>query len=1164
MSFRPVPSVPDFPALERAVLEFWRDRAVFAALRERNSGGEPWSFLDGPITANNPMGVHHAWGRSYKDLFQRYHAMCGRKLRYQNGFDCQGLWVEVEVEKALGFTSKRQIREFGLDAFVRRCKQRVLTYAARQTEQSIRLGYWTDWDDPDTLRRLAKALGDGDDTITVTTPSGETVTDHPERVIGRLGSPELGGSYFTFSTENNFTIWSFLKKCHTEGHLYRGTDVMPWCCRCGTGLSQMEVAEGRKITKHLSVYVRFPLRDRRGRDQQGREQQEPRGSLLVWTTTPWTLTSNVAAAVNPESTYVRLRYRDDILIVGKDNLDHARVQDLSAGGQSETHKLPSLRGVLKFGGDVTILGELKGAELVGLTYDGPFDHLDAQQRPGGLSPVPTDSTERPVDAHRVVAWSEVSGSEGTGIVHIAPGCGAEDRRLGLELGLPAIAPLDEAGHYLDGFGAWTGRQASEVGDEIARDLKDRGLLVARERYPHVYPHCWRCKEELVFRTVDEWFIRMDWRDRIAAVVPDARWIPPDGEARELDWLKNMGDWMISKKRFWGLALPIWVCDDCEHFDVIGGDDELKARAIDGLDVYAGHTPHRPFVDAVKIRCGECGGTASRIPDVGNPWLDAGIVPLSTMGWRTDRDEWARWFPADFVVECFPGQFRNWFYALLSMSAMMTDAAPFKVLLGHALVRDERGEEMHKSAGNAIAFDEAAEVIGAEVMRYLYARQNPVQNLNFPDLPPPGARPKKGSLATEIRRRLLTWWNCYSFFVTYATADAWRGPISTIPVAERSGLDRWILSRLQRLVQDAHRGFADFAVYRFTDRFESFIDELSNWYLRRSRRRFWGSEPSADKTAAYETLYAVLTTVNRLMAPIVPFLTEEIHGNLTAVIEPDAPVSVHLLPYPQAREEWIDAGLEDRVAAVLRVRNLALSLRNDARIKVRQPLPALHVRPGSAAERAAMEDPTLSGELLEECNVKALHLLEADASLTVTTVGPNYRALGRRLGRKMKATVAALGAAPAGQVAAALAAGESWTLDVGGEAISITAGDVVIGQAAPDHLRVGEEGDTLVALDIRISPELAAEGLARDFCRHVQTRRKAMGLDVSDRITLEVVAGDKLDGAVAANRAFLVETLLAPEIHTVDGLPDDDRVTAVKLAGEQVRFRVTPVSGSAPI
>ncbi len=1130
--YTPVPKVPDFPALERRLLRWWAERNTFDQLREKNANGKPWSFLDGPITANNPMGVHHAWGRSYKDMFQRYHAMCGRRLRYQNGFDCQGLWVEVEVEKSLGFETKADIEAYGIDNFVRACKERVLTYAAIQTEQSVRLGYWMDWDDPENLRRLRDALGDGREQVTITAPTGEQVTDHPERIVGALGSAKLGGSYFTFSDENNYTIWSFLKKCHDEGFVYRGHDVMPWCCRCGTGLSQMEVAEGRKITRHLSVFVRFPL--------QGRDKE----ALLVWTTTPWTLTSNVAAAVNPEMTYLKVRHGEWTYYIGKGNFEKDRLRSLEAAGKQEKHKLPSIKKILKgTKKPVEVLGEVRGAELVGLAYHGPFDHLDAQSAPGGLPA--TDSLETGISGHRVLAWDVVSEDEGSGIVHIAPGCGAEDARLGAEVGLVAIAPLAEDGTYVAGFGPWTGRQVHGVAREISEDLAARDLLVARESYPHVYPHCWRCKEELVFRLVDEWFIRMDWRDRIKKIVPEIRWIPADGEARELDWLKNMGDWMISKKRYWGLALPIWVCQACDSFTVIGSREELQERAVAGWEDFEGHAPHRPHVDKVQIACASCGARAERIKDVGNPWLDAGIVPYSTLSYSTDRAHWEEWFPADFVVECFPGQFRNWFYALLSMSAMMTGRAPFQVLLGHAMVRDARGEEMHKSKGNSIPFNEAADHLGAEVMRYLYAGQKPTQNLSFPDL---GANDRKG-IDAEIRRKLLTFWNCYSFFIRYATVDGWTPGETPAALSE---LDLWIRSRLQRMIRTAHAAFADYSLYRLVERFEQFTDELSNWYLRRSRRRFWKSDTDTDKLAAYHTLYTVLTTVNRLMAPIMPFLTEEIYQNLVRAVDDAAPESVHLTDYPQVDTAALDDALEARIAAVIRTKNHGLRLRQRANIKVRQPLSALIVRPASASDRAVLADARYARQVLEECNLKEIRLIEDESDIATVTIKPNFKALGPRYGRYMKAIAAHIAATAAADIIQGIDGG-GYTFTTSGEVITLGRGDVQVVLQTPAHLVADLELGTFAALDVTITAALEAEGLAREFNRQAQDMRKKLDLAMTDRIAVRFASTERIAAAVAAHAELLAAELLADSIERVDTI---EGAETVRISGEPLALLIT--------
>ena len=1121
--YRPVPRVPDFPALERETLRFWEENRIFDKLRAQNAGGPRWSFLDGPITANNPMGVHHAWGRSLKDMYQRYHAMNGQELRYQNGFDCQGLWVEVEVEKSLGLGTKRDIRDFGIEKFVRACKERVLTFAARQTSQSQRLGYWCDWDDPQTLIALRDALADGDRVITATLPSGKVETRRASEIIRKLGSGEYGGSYFTFSDENNYTIWGFLKKCHDEGYIYRGHDVMPWCGRCGTGLSQMEVAEGRRITQHTSVFVRFPIRGQNFT------------ALLIWTTTPWTLTSNVAVAVNPKMTYLKVRHNDWIYYIAKANFERDRVQDLQVEGKHETHKLPSIRTILKGSGTVEVLGEVPGSELVGLTYDGPFDELPAQQTPGGIFPyAETGNGKTAAEAHRVLAWDMVSEGEGTGLVHIAPGCGAEDQGLGKEAGIPFIAPLDESSKFIDGFGPFTGRGASEIADDIIADLRGKGMLVAKERYPHVYPHCWRCKEELVFRPVDEWFIRMDWRDRIQRVVSDIKWIPAEGEAREQDWLRNMGDWMISKKRFWGLALPIWVCGDCDHFNVIGSREELHEKAVEGWDVFDGNSPHRPYIDAVKIKCEQCGGLSTRVEDVGNPWLDAGIVSLSTMRYSTDHDYWEKWFPADLVLESFPGQFRNWFYSLLSMGAMMTDRAPFKALLGHALVRDARGEEMHKSKGNSIAFDEAAEVLGAEVMRYIYAEQKTGQHLNFPDVK--AGTSDSHTLDGEARRKLLTFWNCYSFFVMYAGADGW-APTGHLPKPTHE-LDHWILSRLQRFIAAANAAFADFEHYRLIDAFQEFDDEFSNWYLRRSRRRFWRSD--AD---AYQTLYTVLTTVTRAMAPALPFLTEEIYQNLVRSVAPAAPESVHLTRYPQADESLMDAQLEHNIETVIRLKNLALNLRTQSKVKIRQPLSTLYIRPRDAEDRRVLENPDYAAQILDETNIKKIELIDHESTLVKVKLKPDSKKIGPRAGKHLKAIALFL------ESLDPKAASGSVVVALGDETIELAPDEILISYDAPANLKASSEQGTFMALDTALTPELEEEGLARDFNRLIQDQRKTTGLDISDRIVVTFTASPRLTAAIKTHEAYLREELLAERIE------EGEASTKLTLGGEEISVHV---------
>jgi isoleucyl-tRNA synthetase len=1142
MPFDKVETQVDFPAQEQAVLEFWERTQAFEKLRAQNRGKPGWSFLDGPITANNPMGVHHAWGRTYKDLYQRYFAMTGHEERYQNGFDCQGLWVEVEVEKELGLRSKRDIENLipgdpfaSTDKFVQLCKQRVDKYAKRQTEQSIRLGYWMDWDR-------------GDDW---------------------LKPPDQRRSYFTMSEENNYTIWAFLKKCHERGLIYRGYDAMPWCPRCSVGLAQMEMHEGYQMVAHRAVFVRFPLRERPGE------------SLLVWTTTPWTLTSNVAAAVNPALTYLAIKNRDHVYYVAKGALTaHRKEEEFKRKEWVEgVPKLKSLEQMFKEKGGYAVVGELSGAEMVGWTYDGPFDELLAQNNAGGY---PQQTAEVVVkqgwgpresarQIHRVIAWEAVGEVEGTGIVHIAPGCGKEDFQLGKEQHLVPIAPLNDEGVFVPGFGPLEGKSALDpaTADAILEDLQGKGLLFAVEKYPHSYPHCWRCKTELLFRLVDEWFINMKWRDEIMRVTEQATFVPEaiSGKARELDWLRNMGDWMISKKRFWGLALPIWVCNSCNAFDVIGGRDELKERAVAGWETFAGHTPHRPWVDQVEVRCRLCGGTSKRIEDVGNPWLDAGIVPYSTLKYNTDRAYWEKWFPADFITESFPGQFRNWFYAILAMSTMMTERTPFKVLLGHALVRDEKGEEMHKSKGNSIPFEGAADEgywlavrelragetaekalksplpdlaleqklgeiekegkrvpallakyppMGADVLRWMYGRQNPAANINF------GPHP-----ANDVRSRFfLKLWNTYAFFCNYASIDGFDPQAKQVPVKERPDIDRWILSDLQKLIQLARDSFRAFSVMAFCLEAERFVDDrLSNWYVRRNRRRFWKSEKGADKLAAYQTLYEVLLTLTKLLAPIIPFLTETMYQNLTQGVSGRAE-SVHLCPYPTVNEGLIDEELSADMDALLALVSLGSAARNSVKIKVRQPLAELKVQPGEESVRRAVE--RFADQVSEELNLKKVTLHNGQASpLLRYDVKPNMKALGPKFAERLKEVQTALAAADAAAVAAKVCAGQPFELPCPGGAVTLEPGDVIVQSRAAEDWAGAEDRGTQVALDTRITEALALEGMAREVVRHVQQARKDAGLEMEDRIVLHLCSNaDRLLNAIEAHRAYLaLETLV---------------------------------------
>jgi isoleucyl-tRNA synthetase len=1078
--FNAVSSKPDLVAQEHEMLALWRERRTFARLRAQNADGPRWSFLDGPITANNPMGVHHAWGRAYKDLYQRFHAMLGEQQRYQNGFDCQGLWVEVNVERDLGFTSKRDIEAYGIDRFVTLCKQRVLTYAARQTEQSIRLGMWMDWNDPDELRRLHDLLGDDPTRVTTIEGPDGPITDTVEMLVGRLGMPDTGGSYFTFSNENNDLIWGFLAECHRRGWLYKGHDTMPWCGRCGTGLSQMELNEGYQDREDPGLTVRFPLTDRPGE------------ALLVWTTTPWTLTSNVAAAVGAALRYVRVRQGEDRFWLAKGTLKTA------------------------LHGPFEVEDEVAGADLVGWEYAGPFDELPAVR--AAFAAGTRDDPSTPY-RHRVVAWDEVGEDEGTGIVHIAPGCGAEDFQLGKSLGLPVVAPIDESGILVEGFGSLSGRDARDVAEPIVEHLKREGRFYRLEPYLHRYPHCWRCGTPLLFRLVDEWYISMgpvydqpretltpeqvdaSLRYQIMDVVDTIDWIPGFGLERELDWLRNMHDWMISKKRYWGLALPIYDCSECGTIEVIGGRDELRERAVGGWDRFEGHTPHRPWVDAVTIACPSCGGPVERIRDVGNPWLDAGIVPFSTLHFREDPAYWAHWFPADFITESFPGQFRNWFYSMLAMSTVLRRERPYKTIFGYGLVFGEDGRPMHKSWGNAIDFDEAAERMGVDVMRWMFAKARPEENILF-----------GWHAADEARRELLVLWNVYAFFVTYARLAGWT-PVAgdAPPVAERGALDRWILSRAAGTATAVEGHLRAFDAVAATRELSRFMDGLSTWYVRLSRERMRRNDDASDRAAAFATLHEALLGTVGMLAPILPFVSDAMYGNLVRDAA-DRPDSVHLTRWPAATlAGHRDARLERAMDVAQDAVDLARTLRASARIRTRQPLAHAWL---ALPDRGLDVGPELLAIIADEINVRQVSVIADDSDLVERRVKPLLPRIGKRLGSAIPAVMAA-------------ARDGSATIHPDG---SVTLGGVTL---APDEVEiqasprpgtaVADRDGLVMVIDTELTPDLRAEGDARELQRAVQDLRRDTGLELDDRIGLWI---EGLAPAVAAHLDGVLRETLA--------------------------------------
>ena len=1045
MPIKRIDAKVDFIKLEHSVLDFWESNRIFQKRVQINIGKPKWSFIDGPITANNPMGVHHAWGRTLKDIYQRYKAMKGHELRYQNGFDCQGLWVEIEVEKELGFSTKREVEEFGIEKFVQMCKDRVHKYSKIQTDQSKRLGYWMDWDN----------------------------------------------SYFTMSDENNYTIWAFLKKLFERGKVYKGTDVVPWSGRSGTSYSQMEIIEGRRLVAHKSVFIRFPLINRNNE------------YLLVWTTTPWTLTSNVVAGVNGNLDYTKVKAVDGaIYYFAEENLEYQRLEKQFKEKTQWIDGIPKLKTIaqlFKERGGFEKLGTVKGSQMVGWKYKGPFDDLPAQSIPGGYPFTNKDleaSQRSAVTQHKVIDPGKdsigndiVVAGEGTGIVHMAPGCGDIDHQIGKKLRLVNIAPLDDESKFTHKFGWLSGKSATdpETTSEIIENLKENGFLFHVEDYPHVYPHCWRSGDELVFRLVDEWYINMDWRDEIKKIVDKIEWIPSWGQEREHEWLDNMGDWMISKKRFWGLALPIWTFEDGSYF-VVGSKEELKKLAVEGWEEFEGNSPHRPWIDKVKIRHPETGLIGERILDVGNPWLDAGIVPFSTIKYNSDREYWEKWFPGDFVTECFPGQFRNWFYSLLAMSTALEGKAPFKTLLGHALVKDENGRDMHKSWGNAIWFDDAAEEMGVDVIRWMYASQNVEHHLLF------GYGPAK-----EVRRKLITLWNVYSFFATYASVDGFEPGKLTLKSADLTLLDKWILSKINVLIEEMDSHLNSFKLDRGMRKIERFLEDLSNWYVRRNRKRFWKTEDDLDKQIAYQTLYEVLESLIKICASIIPFITDAIYQNLISNSDSSLPESVHLCDYPKSDSDFIDYDLMEKMDVLKKVVELGRNARNKANLKIRQPLPSLvfHI-PNKENGKFIIDNQTV---ILEELNVKSIRQAESDEEIILWDVKPNLKIIGQKLGNRLPEIRKFISSKNAVHILNELKVRKEIIVNLDSDTFTLKEQDFLIESLSMKGFSSTADNGISVGISTELDEPLIQEGIVRDIIRQVQILRKDAGFSVEDRIKI---------------------------------------------------------------
>ncbi|MBQ8783510.1 MAG: isoleucine--tRNA ligase [Clostridia bacterium] len=1034
-----------FIGMEHDVMDFWEKNDCFGKLRQQNKGNQMFRFLDGPITANNPMGIHHAWGRSLKDIFIRYKGMQGYDCRYQNGFDSQGLWVEVEVEKELGFKTKKDIENYGMDKFTRKCVERVKHFSGIITEQSKRLGQWMDWEN----------------------------------------------SYYTNTDTNIQGIWHFLKKCNDNGWIKKEYKPMPWCPRCGTSLSEHEMTGSYKLMTHDSVFFKLPI-------------VETGAKILVWTTTPWTLSSNVALAVNPEIDYVEVKVKSDdaVLILAKN--------------------------AIRYLGDdkLEVLRMFKGEELVGLHYETCFPELEAQAD---------------ID-HKIVAWEDVDAEEGVGVVHIAPGCGAEDFELGERLGLAKVMPVDDMGIFLPKFGFMTGKDSHEIKDEVFAELEKRNKLYKVEPHEHSYPVCWRCKNEVIFRLVPAWYIvTSELKPRLIKAAESVKWEPASNGKRMADWLNNMGDWNISRKRYYGMPLPFYVCEDCGEITVIGSKAELREKAVDPAMVDALPELHRPWIDEVQIKCPKCSKAVNRVNEIGDVWLDAGIVPFSTTGYFEDKEAWAKNYPAEWVTE-MREQVRLWFYSMLFMSVVLEDRAPYERVLSYNAVVAEDGSKFSKT-GFMIKFDEAAEKIGADTVRYLYAGAPVANDVRF-----------GFNLGDEARRKLLSFWNIFTFFNTYAQIDKPNFENYTLDKNALTPTDKWLIIRTNEFIKKATEYMDDYKTYLLVKDFEVFVDDISNWYIRTNRRRFWKTEDENDKMVAYYTLFFALNTCVKVMAPIIPFMTEHIWQELTRKVLPSSALSVHLSGWAKEMEGFEDDGIVAETALARDVIAVAMRLRNEHQLKVRQPLAKLFVCcDGETADKIK----TFEKNILDELNVKAIEYISDKSVLEDNFLTVDFRKAGAVLKQNVNKFKQSLEAATSEQMQAMVAsvkAGEEVTVDGWDEKFdaslfqmnSKTKAGVVSAECSED---------VTVALDVVITEQLKKEGAVRDVIRQSQLLRKEAGYQVEQRIVVSMKADDEfIASALVESKDHIAAELLADDV-IFGALDGADLEKSVEAAGATVTISV---------
>ena len=1031
--FKPVSPKLNVNLMEEGVLRFWKSHDIFHKSVAQREGGAPYVFYEGPPTANGKPGIHHVLARAFKDMFPRYKTMRGYHVERRGGWDTHGLPVEIEVERKLGFTNKQQIEDYGIARFNELCRESAFTYIQEWEKMTDRIAFWVDF---------------------------ET-------------------AYVTYKNDYIETEWWILKQLWEKDLLYQGFKVVPYCPRCGTPLSDHEVALGyREDTKDPSVFVRLPLVD------------DNDTSLLVWTTTPWTLPANVAVAAGANVDYVKVK--------------HA----LPEGG---TEKLILAEALLEkvFGEDkVEVLERMKGKQLKGKRYQPLFTFLPL---------------EKP--AHYVVLGDFVTIDDGTGLVHIAPAFGADDMQLALESDLPILMTVATDGTFISDVRPWSGKFVKDADPYITRDLDERGLLYKAGIYSHTYPFCWRCDTPLLYYARPTWYIRTSqYRDKLVELNERVNWYPGHiKNGRFGNWLENNIDWALGRERYWGTPLPVWECQSCHHQECIGSVDELTKRTgrdQGGLDL------HRPYVDQISFPCPECEGRMQRVPELIDVWFDSGSMPVAQLHYPFENlDEFKTQFPADYICEAVD-QTRGWFYSLHAISTLLFEENCYKNVICLGLILDENGQKMSKTRGNVVSPWDVINQHGADAVRwYLYTASPPGQERRF-----------SADLVKDVVRSFtMTLWNTYSFFVTYANLDGWKPePGATV---EYSPLDNWLRSALHMLVRDVTNAYENYDTLGATRPIDTFVDQLSNWFLRRSRRRFWKSESDGDKQAAYATLYEALVTLSKLLAPAMPFIADELYQNLVRSFEPDAPVSVHLADWPEYNESLIDEKLNREMILVMKLASLGLAARNKARRTVRQPLQEAAFALGSAEDQEVVEK---YADLLEdELNVKRVRTLHAAGESVSFLLNPLPKQLGQKYGSKFPVIRQALLALDASVAGPTFLAGQNVVVSVEGDEYAIQPDEVEVRMQAREGYAVASEGAYLAALVTELTPELVQEGLAREFVRRVQDLRKTAELEIVDRIVLYYDVTPGLAKALESYKEYICTETLTVEFvagKVPEGLP----------------------------